>query len=295
MGAKPLAEIVEAGWATRAGPGGPGDRRHGRVPARRARRRPALPAGRGERAARVHPAVRRGQGADRRARTRTRRRATRSGCRSRWRRRPGRSRAHWPTSSASTRPISATRTPSTGDLTPWAEQGVLLLNRVLTVAPGDPGLAPGQGLGEGHRAGDPGAGRPRDADAPGGHPLGSRRPQPGPAAGGRAAGGVAAPEPDVGRPRILRVPPVQPGQRAAGGAGRGAGGLEAPLATRPASRNAASSASTASSDNVGTDTCPASRWWLATGPGRPDRPRTRSGARRRPPPRPRAGCPPGTR
>jgi uracil-DNA glycosylase len=30
-------------------------------------------------------------------------------------------------------------TPSTGDLTPWAEQGVLLLNRVLTVEPGNPG------------------------------------------------------------------------------------------------------------------------------------------------------------
>lgn len=29
-------------------------------------------------------------------------------------------------------------TPATGDLTPWAEQGVLLLNRVLTVAPGSP-------------------------------------------------------------------------------------------------------------------------------------------------------------
>jgi uracil-DNA glycosylase len=29
--------------------------------------------------------------------------------------------------------------PSTGDLTPWAEQGVLLLNRVLTVEPGAPG------------------------------------------------------------------------------------------------------------------------------------------------------------
>ncbi|NLG56161.1 MAG: uracil-DNA glycosylase [Rhodococcus sp.] len=28
-------------------------------------------------------------------------------------------------------------TPSNGDLTPWTEQGVLLLNRVLTVAPGD--------------------------------------------------------------------------------------------------------------------------------------------------------------
>lgn len=29
-------------------------------------------------------------------------------------------------------------TPATGDLTPWAGQGVLLLNRVLTVAPGSP-------------------------------------------------------------------------------------------------------------------------------------------------------------
>jgi uracil-DNA glycosylase len=29
--------------------------------------------------------------------------------------------------------------PSSGDLSPWAEQGVLLLNRVLTVAPGQPG------------------------------------------------------------------------------------------------------------------------------------------------------------
>ncbi|MGI5128921.1 uracil-DNA glycosylase [Pseudonocardia sp. CA-107938] len=29
--------------------------------------------------------------------------------------------------------------PSTGDLTPWTEQGVLLLNRCLTVAPGAPG------------------------------------------------------------------------------------------------------------------------------------------------------------
>src|SRR5258708_6136869 len=28
--------------------------------------------------------------------------------------------------------------PSTGDLTPWTEQGVLLLNRALTVAPGRP-------------------------------------------------------------------------------------------------------------------------------------------------------------
>lgn len=36
-------------------------------------------------------------------------------------------------------------TPSTGDLSPWAERGVLLLNRVLTVAPGQPGSHRGKG------------------------------------------------------------------------------------------------------------------------------------------------------
>ena len=35
--------------------------------------------------------------------------------------------------------------PSTGDLTPWADQGVLLLNRVLTVAPGAPASHRGKG------------------------------------------------------------------------------------------------------------------------------------------------------
>ena len=35
--------------------------------------------------------------------------------------------------------------PATGDLTPWADQGVLLLNRVLTVAPGAPGSHRGRG------------------------------------------------------------------------------------------------------------------------------------------------------
>lgn len=35
--------------------------------------------------------------------------------------------------------------PSTGDLTPWSEHGVLLLNRVLTVAPGRPGSHRGKG------------------------------------------------------------------------------------------------------------------------------------------------------
>ncbi|WP_336922599.1 uracil-DNA glycosylase [Aquipuribacter sp. SD81] len=35
--------------------------------------------------------------------------------------------------------------PASGDLTPWAEQGVLLLNRVLTVSPGAPGSHRGRG------------------------------------------------------------------------------------------------------------------------------------------------------
>lgn len=35
--------------------------------------------------------------------------------------------------------------PSTGDLTPWFERGVLLLNRVLTVRPGAPGSHRGRG------------------------------------------------------------------------------------------------------------------------------------------------------
>src|SRR6202045_1045802 len=39
--------------------------------------------------------------------------------------------------------------PANGDLTPWAERGVLLLNRVLTVAPGQPGSHRGKGWEEG--------------------------------------------------------------------------------------------------------------------------------------------------
>lgn len=35
--------------------------------------------------------------------------------------------------------------PTSGDLTPWVDQGVLLLNRVLTVAPGTPGSHRGKG------------------------------------------------------------------------------------------------------------------------------------------------------
>ncbi len=52
--------------------------------------------------------------------------------------------------------------PSNGDLTPpWADNGVLLLNRVLTVAPGGARISPQEGLGSGHRVRDQGARRAR--------------------------------------------------------------------------------------------------------------------------------------
>ena len=69
-----------------------------------------------------------------------------------------------------------------GDLTPWFEQGVLLLNRVLTVAPGRPAAHRRQWLGAGDRTGDRCAGRARRRA--GRRPLGQGRPDPGPAAGG---------------------------------------------------------------------------------------------------------------
>ena len=49
--------------------------------------------------------------------------------------------------------------PAHGDLTAWADQGVMLLNRVLTVRPGERGLAPRSRLGGGDRVRHRGAGR----------------------------------------------------------------------------------------------------------------------------------------
>ena len=45
--------------------------------------------------------------------------------------------------------------PTSGDLTPWADAGVMLLNRCLTVRPGSSASHRGRGLGAGHRPGDP--------------------------------------------------------------------------------------------------------------------------------------------
>ncbi len=118
--------------------------------------------------------------------------------------------------------------PSNGDLSPWSERGVMLLNRVLTVQPGAPGSHRGKGWEQVTEqairvAG--GARRPAGRD-----PVGERRAQPGAAARQRAEHPVRAPEPDVGRSRVLRIPPVQPGGQAAARAGRRPARLETALA-----------------------------------------------------------------
>ena len=73
----------------------------------------------------------------------------------------GRCRAAWPTSTASCAPTSACRTPAHGDLTPWTEHGRAAAQPGADRRAGPAGRPPRQGLGDGHRAGDPRPGRPR--------------------------------------------------------------------------------------------------------------------------------------
>src|SRR6202012_1731554 len=74
-----------------------------------------------------------------------------------------------------------------------------------------------------------GAGRPgRPA---GGHLVGPGRAEPGAVDAGRAEDRVVPPEPVLGGPRVLRLASVQPGQRAAGQAGRRANRLAPALTT----------------------------------------------------------------
>ena len=87
--------------------------------------------------------------------------------------------------------------PATGDLTPWSERGVLLLNRVLTVAPGQAGIAPREGLGRGDRPGHQGAGGAAGAD--GGDLVGTRRADARAAARGRPPHRVGASESRIRR------------------------------------------------------------------------------------------------
>ena len=116
--------------------------------------------------------------------------------------------------------------PKHGDLTAWAEQGVMLLNRVLTVRAGESASHRGRGWEEVTEcaiqalvAGS--AGRPPAAAILWGRDAQSLKPM----LGADPVGRVRAPVPAVGEPGVLRLPAVQPGQQAAHRAGRGARGL----------------------------------------------------------------------
>ena len=114
--------------------------------------------------------------------------------------------------------------PRTATSPPGPTAGVMLLNRVLTVRPGEAGLPPRPRLGGGHRPArstpSPARGGPLAAIL-WGRDAQSLKPE----LGAGPLGRVGAPQPAVGAPRLLRLATVQPGQPAARGAGRYAGGL----------------------------------------------------------------------
>ena len=142
--AEPLTNIVEAGWAEALAPVEDRIAQMGAVPARADRRRQALPARGRPGAARFQAAVRRRAGADRRpgpvSHARPPGRPQLLG-------RPRRQAAAWLARQHLPRVRRRPRlpAPSNGDLTPWTERGVLLLNRVLTVEPKKPGSHRGKG------------------------------------------------------------------------------------------------------------------------------------------------------
>ena len=117
--------------------------------------------------------------------------------------------------------------PATGDLTAWAEQGVLLLNCRSDSGPTLPGLSRGQGLGRLHE--------PRHRRALGAprrdrlSPLGTLRPA---ERGDRRRDAPprshrCPPFAVLGEQRVLRVPPFLSGQRAARGGRQPTGRLAA--------------------------------------------------------------------
>ena len=116
-------------------------------------------------------------------------------------------------------------TPAHGDLTPWTRQGVMLLNRSLTVQAGIAGSHRGKGW-------EPVTELAIRALVARGTPLvailwgrdaGTLRPL----LGDDARDRVRAPESAVGAERLLRLATVQPRQRTARGGGRRAGRLAA--------------------------------------------------------------------
>ena len=109
--------------------------------------------------------------------------------------------------------------PANGDLTPWTERGVLLLNRVLTVQPGQPGSHRGKGWEEVTEQ----AIRALAARRRGGRwwrSCGAGTPEPGAATGRRRRDRVRSSESACRPTAASRLPPVQPSERVAGVAGR---------------------------------------------------------------------------
>ena len=108
--------------------------------------------------------------------------------------------------------------PGHGDLTAWADRGVMLLNRVLTVRPGEAASHRGRGWEEVTSCAIDALARrggPLRRD-----PLGSRRPvAQGPARSG-PVGRVGPPLPALRRPRLLRLATVLPRQPPGRGTGR---------------------------------------------------------------------------
>ena len=150
-------------------------------------------------------------------RTRTRRRVTRSGSASRWRR----------TCAGAEEPGQhlhrAGRRPRRRAAGQWRPVGLGRRRARRCSTGASPsrraaGLAPRQGLGGGHRAGDPRPGRPRWPRWPRSSGVATRRGSS--RCWRRSLGRVGAPEPALGTPRLLRFEAVQPGQPDADRAGR---------------------------------------------------------------------------
>ncbi len=121
-------------------------------------------------------------------------------------------------------------TPPNGDLTPWTRRGVMLLNRVLTVQAGISGSHRGKGweaITEHAIRASGRAGRPARRGA-----LGQGCRHAAAAAGRHPDHRLCSPEPALGERGILRLAPVQPGERASHAGRRRPGRLEPRAAAR---------------------------------------------------------------
>ena len=115
--------------------------------------------------------------------------------------------------------------PAHGDLTAWADRGVMLLNRVLTVRPGEAASHRGRGWEVVTECAITALAAPRRAA--GRDPVGPRRAVAQADARPDPLGRVGPPLAAVGLPRLLRLAPLLPGQPAPRRPGRPAGRLVA--------------------------------------------------------------------